>query len=92
MHELFQISQGAIIIKDQKCLVMQFAQHDGLWGLPGGRINKGELDKDVSFARDDAIRGQSNKQKLQCDHSMLLLDKLYKLSMYGENLILFQWI
>lgn len=41
--EKFVISQVAIMIKNNKCLILEFASLPGKWGLPGGRIDKGEL-------------------------------------------------
>ncbi len=41
-NERFVISQAAIIIRGGKCLIIEFFDHTG-WGLPGGRIDKGEL-------------------------------------------------
>ncbi|MFH1890571.1 MAG: NUDIX hydrolase [Candidatus Kuenenbacteria bacterium] len=50
--EKFHITQGAIIIKDNKCLVVQFTgQHAGYWDIPGGRIDVGEADKSESAFR-----------------------------------------
>ena len=45
--ETFQVSQVAILIRDNKCLVLRFAVTDNtktsdLWGLPGGRIDQQE--------------------------------------------------
>ncbi len=40
--EKFNIGQVAIIIKDNKCLILEFTKKQGWWGLPGGRIDQGE--------------------------------------------------
>lgn len=42
--ERFMISQAAVLIRDDKCLIMQYADNKE-WGLPGGRIDKGETGK-----------------------------------------------
>lgn len=39
----FVISQVGIIIRDNKCLILEDAAHPGLWILPGGRMDEGEL-------------------------------------------------
>ena len=49
--EYFQISQAAIIMHEGKCLILEFASSPGYWGLPGGRIDKGESAK-VAFSRE----------------------------------------
>lgn len=49
--ESFMISQGAILIRDGKCLILEFANKPNVWGLPGGRIDKGEM-KDEAFQRE----------------------------------------
>ncbi|MFA5127605.1 MAG: NUDIX hydrolase [Patescibacteria group bacterium] len=41
-HELFQISQVAILIRNDKCLILKCADRDNEWVLPGGRIDKDE--------------------------------------------------
>ncbi|MBU1131005.1 NUDIX hydrolase [Patescibacteria group bacterium] len=40
--EKFTISQCGLFIDDNKCLLGEFKSHPGFWGLPGGRIDKGE--------------------------------------------------
>jgi len=45
--EKFNISQVGILIRDNKCLILEFSQHPGRWGLPGGRIDKGELGEEA---------------------------------------------
>ena len=49
--EKFTISQAAILIKDNKCLIGEDASHPGRWALPGGRIDKGE-DRETAFRRE----------------------------------------
>jgi 8-oxo-dGTP pyrophosphatase MutT (NUDIX family) len=41
--ERFMVSQAAIIIRNNKCLILEFSDSPGKWGLPGGRIDKEEL-------------------------------------------------
>jgi 8-oxo-dGTP pyrophosphatase MutT (NUDIX family) len=41
--EKFVVSLGAIIIRDNKCLILEFSKYLKMWGLPGGRIDKGEF-------------------------------------------------
>jgi 8-oxo-dGTP pyrophosphatase MutT (NUDIX family) len=45
----FWISQVAVLIRDNKCLILEFSR--GGWGLPGGRIDTGEH-CDEAFARE----------------------------------------
>lgn len=49
--EKFNISQVGILIKDDKCMILEFADHLGFWGLPGGRVDKGE-DGNTAFKRE----------------------------------------
>ena len=41
--EKFVVSQVAVLIRDGKCLIMEFADMPNRWGLPGGRLDVGEL-------------------------------------------------
>ena len=41
--ERFYVSQVGVLIRDNKCLILEFFEHPGEWGLPGGRIDKGEM-------------------------------------------------
>jgi len=41
--EKFIISQTAVMIQDDRCLILEFSQNPGRWGLPGGRLDKGEV-------------------------------------------------
>jgi len=47
----FTISQVAVLVRDGKCLILQFSDND-LWGLPGGRIDEGELSWEDAFRRE----------------------------------------
>lgn len=49
--EKFYISQVGILIRDDKCLILTFSMHPGEWGLPGGRIDRGE-DWESAFRRE----------------------------------------
>jgi 8-oxo-dGTP pyrophosphatase MutT (NUDIX family) len=51
-YENFHVSQVAILIRDNKCLVLEFASHPGKWGLPGGRIDKNEESAESAFRRE----------------------------------------
>ncbi|MFZ2226037.1 MAG: NUDIX domain-containing protein [Candidatus Moraniibacteriota bacterium] len=42
--ERFMISQAAVLIREDRCLILQFSD-SGKWGLPGGRIDKSETGK-----------------------------------------------
>jgi len=57
--EKFTISQVAIIIKDNKSLILEFADRPGMWGLLGGRIDKGEL-REEAFKRELKEEGGIN--------------------------------
>ena len=49
--EKFSVSQVGILIRDNKCLILQFAKSPDKWGLPGGRADRGE-NKQEAFARE----------------------------------------
>ncbi len=49
--ERFYISQVGILIRDNKCLILEFSEFPERWGLPGGRIDKGES-ADEAFKRE----------------------------------------
>lgn len=56
--EKFHITQAALIIRDNKCLVVQFSGRcDGYWDIPGGRIDVGEADKS-----EDALRREIREE------------------------------
>lgn len=39
----FTISQVAVFIRDDKCLILEDARHPGQYVLPGGRMDEGEF-------------------------------------------------
>lgn len=43
----FFISQKAVLIRDGKCLIMEFAHHNGFWDLPGGHLDGGETNTEA---------------------------------------------
>lgn len=47
----FWVSQSAVWIKDDKCLILESHKRPGYWGLVGGRIDKGE-EADIAFRRE----------------------------------------
>jgi len=49
--EKFVISQKAMLVRDEKCLIVETVSHLGVWDLPGGRIDKNETGEE-SFARE----------------------------------------
>jgi len=49
--ERFWVSQGALLIRNNKCLILQDAINPDKWMFPGGRIDIGEAG-DVAFARE----------------------------------------
>ncbi|MDX9893695.1 MAG: NUDIX domain-containing protein [Patescibacteria group bacterium] len=49
--QTFTISQVAILIRNNKCLILEFADNPGYWGLPGGRIDQGE-EWETAFRRE----------------------------------------
>lgn len=48
--ERFTISQAALIIRDNKCLILKDAKYSW-WLLPGGRVDIGE-NKEIAFKRE----------------------------------------
>ncbi|HRY82797.1 MAG TPA: NUDIX domain-containing protein [Candidatus Moranbacteria bacterium] len=50
--EQFHISQVAVFIRDNKCLIGEFSKWPGRWGLPGGRLDKGERNSEKAFRRE----------------------------------------
>ena len=50
-HEKFAVSQKAILIRDNKCLIAEASNWPGVWDLPGGRVNVGE-NKEEAFRRE----------------------------------------
>lgn len=49
--QLFQVSQKGVLMRDGKVLIVEFADAPGLWDLPGGRIDEGEM-ADAAFMRE----------------------------------------
>ncbi len=47
-YQLFQISQVGVWICQNKCLILKYNQNDAKWGLPGGRIDEGELQNGIT--------------------------------------------
>jgi|SRR3989339_267020 len=51
--EKFWITQAGVIIKNNKCLVLELADKPGCWDIPGGRIDKGEVNNsEAAFRRE----------------------------------------
>lgn len=50
-HERFVVSQKGILIRGQKCLIVEARQRPDVWDLPGGRINNNENGQE-SFRRE----------------------------------------
>lgn len=48
--QVFHVSQKALIIENDKCLLL-YKEKDGFWELPGGRVDEGEEGME-SFARE----------------------------------------
>jgi len=67
--EKFTIIQTAALIRNGRCLIIEFADKPGQWGLPGGRIDKGELSKD-SLAREI-------KEEINLDHYQFIAPVAY---------------
>jgi 8-oxo-dGTP pyrophosphatase MutT (NUDIX family) len=53
--ETFWISQAALIINDNKLLIVELANNPGYWDIPGGRIDVGEGDKSVDAFRREIL-------------------------------------
>ncbi|MDD2807609.1 MAG: NUDIX hydrolase [Patescibacteria group bacterium] len=49
--EKFTISQVAVLVRNNKCLVLEFSDRRGYWGLPGGRIDEKE-NGEAAFRRE----------------------------------------
>jgi len=50
-HEKFSVGQKAILIRNNKCLILKMNNRSNIWDLPGGRINIGE-NKEEGFKRE----------------------------------------
>lgn len=46
-NQHFNISQKAVLIRDNKILIMEIAHRPGYWELPGGHVDKGETNKEA---------------------------------------------
>jgi len=42
IEDKFFISQKAVLIRNNKCLILEPSMHSGFWELPGGHLEKGE--------------------------------------------------
>ncbi|NMC51694.1 NUDIX hydrolase [Candidatus Kuenenbacteria bacterium] len=52
-HEKFWITQAGVIIRDNKCLVLELTKPAGFWDIPGGRVDIGEADNsEAAFRRE----------------------------------------
>lgn len=49
--EKFIIAQKGLLIRDNKCLILENSADSGFWDLPGGRVDKGEK-ADKAFRRE----------------------------------------
>lgn len=49
--EKFTISQYGLLIRNGQCLILEFSHKPGIWGLPGGRIDRDEA-QDEAFRRE----------------------------------------
>ena len=47
----FQVSQKALLLRDDKMLIVKLASQTDIWDLPGGRLNKGEY-SESAFKRE----------------------------------------
>jgi 8-oxo-dGTP diphosphatase len=50
-HEKFSVGQKAVLIRDNKCLILEINNRPNVWDLPGGRINIGE-NKEAGLRRE----------------------------------------
>lgn len=46
-NQKLNISQKVILIRDNKCLIMEMTKHPGFWELPGGHVSKGETNTEA---------------------------------------------
>lgn len=50
-YQKFNVSQKAVIIRDNKCFIAEITKRPGIWDLPGGRIDSRE-DSASAFGRE----------------------------------------
>lgn len=76
-HQWTDISIAGVLIRDNKALIVEFANRPGKWDIPGGRIDKGET-PDIGFKRE-------LKEELGLDNfeDLGIID--YDLWYYSEN-------
>jgi len=63
--EKFYVSQAGVLIRDNKCLILELAKYPGQWCLPGGRIDKGEMAAEA-FERE--IKEEINIDEFKIHH------------------------
>ncbi len=66
----FQISQAGLLIRDDKCLLLQFSGGSGKWCLPGGRVDEREFMDDPNL-RDLAFRREMKEETGLTDFEVL---------------------
>lgn len=50
--EKFMLSQAAVLIRENKCLILEYEGTGRKWGLPGGRVDVGEGSWEEAFRRE----------------------------------------
>lgn len=50
-HEKFVVAQKAVLVRNNRCLILERLDKPGFWELPGGRIDQGETGEE-SFKRE----------------------------------------
>ena len=46
-HALVQLGQKAVLIRDDRCLILEGSNGEDQWDLPGGRLHEGEKSMDA---------------------------------------------
>ncbi|HOZ36988.1 MAG TPA: NUDIX domain-containing protein [bacterium] len=77
--EKFWITQAGVIIKDNRCIVLELAGKPGFWDIPGGRIDIGEGDKSESAFR------REMKEELNIDDFKIIDLVAYDIWYAGSN-------